>query len=67
MYQHATSVEFILRGETGRDLDLIKQDLAALPVGATRTYQQYEMLGGREIPVKRISATYFEIDGHTRL
>lgn len=66
MHQELT-IENILRGETARDRDLLKADLREMPVGTTRTYQQLSMLGGREIPVKRVSATHFTISGHTRL
>lgn len=63
--RHQATVEFMVRGDTGVDRDVVTERLRGLGDGETVAWKRYEMLGGGEIKVTR-RGDRFEVTGQTR-
>lgn len=66
MIHHQTTVMFMVRGDTGVELDIIKDRLTSLSDGESVAWGRYQMLGGGEILVTR-DGDRFRVSGETRV
>lgn len=63
---HQTTVEFMVRGDTGVNGKVITKRLGELGDGESVAWKRYQMLGGGDITVTR-RGERFEVAGGTRL